>query len=60
MAAVSNPDIVHRVNDLVSWSRAEGNLVIWCCTAEPGTARVRPAGGTSGDGRPGAGRASRC
>jgi len=45
-AAASNPDIVHRVNDLVSWSRAEGNLVIWVLHAEPGTGTVfDPAGG---------------
>jgi nicotinamidase-related amidase len=60
-AAVSNPDIVNRVNELVSWSRAEGNLVIWVLHAEPGTGTVfDPARGfvrllpglTPGDGEP--------
>ncbi|HTF55092.1 MAG TPA: isochorismatase family protein [Pseudonocardia sp.] len=60
-AAVSNPDIVHRVNDLVSWSRADGNLVIWVLHAEPGTGTVfDPASGyvrlmdglAPGDGEP--------
>ncbi|GAA5152405.1 hypothetical protein GCM10023321_21040 [Pseudonocardia eucalypti] len=39
-AALSNPDIVARVNDLVTWSRAEGHLVVWVLHAEPGTGTV--------------------
>jgi nicotinamidase-related amidase len=39
-AATSNPAIVERVNDLVSWSRAEGHLVVWVLHAEPGSGTV--------------------
>jgi nicotinamidase-related amidase len=37
---VSNPEIVGKVNDLVAWARAEGDLVIWVLHVEPGTGTV--------------------
>lgn len=45
-AALSNPDIVGRVNELAAWARAEGDLVIWMLHSEPGTGTVfDPANG---------------
>lgn len=37
---VSNPELVERVNRLVSVARAEGDLVVWVLHAEPGTGTV--------------------
>ncbi|MFD8705307.1 cysteine hydrolase family protein [Kitasatospora sp. NPDC059648] len=39
-AAVSNPDIVARVNKLVAHARAEGDLVVWFLHAEAGSGTV--------------------
>lgn len=39
-AAVSNPDIVGRVNRLVDAARANGDLVVWVLHAEPNTGTV--------------------
>ncbi|MER5387573.1 isochorismatase family protein [Saccharopolyspora sp. NPDC002686] len=38
--AISNPDIVTRVNRLVDLARAEGDLVVWVLHNEPGTGGV--------------------
>jgi nicotinamidase-related amidase len=38
--AVSNPHIVERVDLLVSFARARGDLVVWVLHAEPGTGTV--------------------
>ncbi|MFJ9846807.1 cysteine hydrolase family protein [Kitasatospora sp. NPDC101155] len=39
-AAVSNPAIVDRVNELVEHARGRGDLVVWVLHAEPGTGTV--------------------
>ncbi|MQS15524.1 isochorismatase family protein [Streptomyces kaniharaensis] len=39
-AAVSNPEIVERVNELVDHARAQGDLVVWVLHSEPGTGTV--------------------
>jgi len=38
--AVSNPDIVDRVNALVTAARADGDLVVWILHSEPGDGGV--------------------
>lgn len=44
--AVSNPDIVEKVDRLVSAARAAGDLVVWILHTEPGTGTVfDPASG---------------
>src|SRR2546423_12586368 len=59
--AVSNPDIVDRVNRLVSAARAQGDLVVWVLHTEPGSdtpfdpasGHVRPMDGlVPADGEP--------
>jgi nicotinamidase-related amidase len=59
--AVSNPDIVDRVNRLVSAARAQGDLVVWVLHTEPGSdtpfdpasGHVRPMDGLApADGEP--------
>ena len=45
-AAISNPDIVERIDPLVETARANGDLVVWVRHAEPGTGNVfDPASG---------------
>ncbi|MGW2251017.1 cysteine hydrolase family protein [Kitasatospora sp. NPDC001660] len=39
-AAVSNPAIVDRVNELVDHARGRGDLVVWVLHSEPGTGTV--------------------
>lgn len=39
-AAVSNPDIVDRIDPLVDAARANGDLVVWVRHIEPGTGNV--------------------
>ncbi|MFF3109970.1 cysteine hydrolase family protein [Kitasatospora sp. NPDC057904] len=39
-AAVSNPAIVERVNELVEHARRRGDLVVWVLHSEPGTGTV--------------------
>ncbi|MFD7908467.1 cysteine hydrolase family protein [Kitasatospora sp. NPDC059747] len=39
-AAVSNPAIVERVNELVEHARGRGDLVVWVLHSEPGTGTV--------------------
>lgn len=39
-AAVSNPAIVERVNELVEHARDRGDLVVWVLHSEPGTGTV--------------------
>ncbi|MEE1786195.1 isochorismatase family protein [Streptomyces sp. SP17BM10] len=39
-AAVSNPAIVERVNELVEHTRGRGDLVVWVLHSEPGTGTV--------------------
>ncbi|MFJ8472383.1 cysteine hydrolase family protein [Kitasatospora sp. NPDC094011] len=39
-AAVSNPEIVERVNELVEHARGRGDLVVWVLHSEPGTGTV--------------------
>jgi nicotinamidase-related amidase len=45
-AAISNPDIVERIDPLVETARANGDLVVWVRHAEPGSGNVfDPASG---------------